>query len=64
MGCHIGKDLRRRCGVEKILSGCPVEKDPEGLPHGLLCQKDSEGLCVVKNLRGYGVEEDSEIVSR
>ena len=60
MGCHIGKDLRRRCGVEKILSGCPVEKDPEGLPHGLLCQKDSEGLSIGTNLSSCGGENDSE----
>ena len=56
--------------LTRILNGCTVENDPEGCCHigkdsyGLSCQKDSEGLCVVRNLRGYGVEEDSEIVSR
>ena len=25
--------ILRSCCVEKILSGCPVEKDPEGLPY-------------------------------
>lgn len=43
----------------RILVGAVVESDSEGWP----CQKDSEGFCVVKNLRGCGVQEDSEVVS-
>lgn len=55
--------------LRRISSGCAVEKDPEGLPHGLLCQKDSEGLSIEKNFRGChvgknlsscGGENDSE----
>lgn len=47
--------------LTRILNGCTVEKDPEGvLPHwkdshGFVCQKDSEGLSVEKNLRGRHV---------
>ena len=55
--------LRRILGAAmlgRILAVAVVGAILKGLP----CQKDSEGLCVVKNLRGYGVEEDSEIVSR
>ena len=44
--------------LTRILNGCTVEKDPEGCchigkdSHGLSCQKDSEGSCVEKYLRG------------
>jgi len=45
--------------IRKNLSCCSVGNDSEWWP----CQKDSEGFCVVKNLRGCGVQEDSEVVS-
>ena len=68
MGCHVRRILRasvlrRILGAAmlgRILAVAVVGAILKGLP----CQKDSEGLCVVRNLRGYGVEEDSEIVSR
>lgn len=75
-GCHVGKDSQgllcekdceslsaeknSRCRhVRKNLSSCSGGNNSEWRP----CQKVSEGFCVVKNLRGCGVQEDSEIVS-